>query len=192
MSHLKYTTPAFIVSSSLHGEADKTVYFYTKDFGMIIAFAKSVRLLKSKLGSTLEVGNSLSISLVKGKEVWRLTDVEVLERVDPQSRGGYLFLKIIKLLKSLVQGEEKNEKLFLCLEEAFDVLKKNKFPEDLLGALECLMVLRILDSLGYGRGIDELNISIFGPIETSLLKSIQSNQKIAINLINKSIKDSHL
>jgi len=192
MSHVKYSTLAFVVSTTAFGEADKTVRLYTRDFGMIFALAKSVRLLKSKLKGALEQGNLLLVSLVKGKDIWRLTDASVEKKIDIRHPELVFFLKTIKLLRSLVQGEEKNEELFVIINETFEHLSERVFIGEELESLECLTALRMLETLGYGRHKDSLGISIFEPVSQPLLQSVFQNKRTIVNLINKSIQDSHL
>lgn len=192
MSHLKYTTPAFLVFQAQSGEADKFLYLYTKDFGMVHAIGKSVRVLQSKLKSSLEEGNFLSASLVRGRDIWRLTDTTIEEKLPFPGKEFNLFLKILRLLKSMVAGEEKNEKLFLVLQETFEFLRQSKTPEKMLPALECVAVVRILDALGYGREEVDWGISTTETITETLLKTAEKNKKTIISLINKSLKESHL
>lgn len=192
MSHLKYTTPAILVFQAQSGEADRFIYLYTKDFGMVHAIGKSVRVSQSKLKPSLEEGNLISASLVRGRDIWRLTDATIEEKLSFPGKEFNLFLKILRLLKSLVQGEEKNENLFLVLQETFEILHRGKTPENLLGALECVTLVRILDALGYGREEVDWGISTTDPISETFLETAEKNKKNIISLINKSIQESHL
>src|SRR3989344_8971745 len=108
MHHI-YTTQAFVIHSSPYGESCKFLLLFTKDFGMIGAVAQGIRLIKSKLRYHIQDYSFSNISIVRGKEVWRLTGAHGLEeKVQPQ----IIHIKILKLLKRLLHGEEKNEKLF--------------------------------------------------------------------------------
>jgi recombinational DNA repair protein (RecF pathway) len=141
MHHI-YTTPAFIVHSSPHGEAGKFLLLFTRDFGMIGAVAQGIRLTQSKLRYHTQNFSFCTASLVRGKEVWRLTGASEIEE---KSVGGILHIKILKLLKRLLQGEDKNEFLFDIVKELyrFDI-KEGDYE-----IVECITVLRILNSLGY-------------------------------------------
>lgn len=190
--HAKYTTSAFLLSSSASGEADRLLSFYTRDFGRINAVAKSLRLMKSKLKAPLEVGNFLLITLVKGRDIWRLTEAQTKEEIFFPSANFNIFLKITKLLKSLVPGEEINPMLFSALESTHTALRKKDFNELELQALECITVVRILDALGYGREELDWGISVSAPIEDKLLKQAILKKEYLISLINKSLEESHL
>lgn len=192
MSHIKYTTPAFLLYASSSGEADKVLHLYTKEFGKIAALGKSVRLLRSKLKNALEVGNLVSASLVRGKEIWRLTDATIIEKLNFPSAEINLFLKILKLLKKLVQGEEQNERLFESLLQIFEALMGGGIPEEFLESLECVALVKMLDALGYGREETDWGISTNEPITLTLLRDVLPNRKKLISLINKSLNESHL
>lgn len=187
----KYTTDAFVLGSVPSGEADRLVSFYTRDFGLVKAVSKSVRLQKSKLKAHLEEGNFLAVSLIKGKEIWRLTDAERKEEISFPSGEFDVFIKIIRLLKSLVQGEEPHPDLFDLVLESRRVLNNNLSKEE-LSSLECLIVVRILDSLGYGRQEKDWGISVSEPICKELLSEVYSKKDKLVTLINNSLKESHL
>ena len=107
MHHI-YTTPAFVIHSSPHGESGKFLLLFTRDFGMIGATAQGIRLGTSKLRYHIQDFDFSSISIVRGKEVWRITGAHELEH----TKNTIVHLKILKFLKRLLHGEEKNEKLF--------------------------------------------------------------------------------
>ncbi len=192
MSYAKYTTDAFVLSVGASGEADRVVSLFTKDFGRIRAISKSVRLVRSKLKPHLEEGNFLRISLVRGKEVWRLTDAEKKEELSFPGKEFEVFIKITRLLKNLIQGEDANEILFRTLEECFESLKEGGFSEEELSVLECLTVVKILDSLGYGQAEEEWSSVISTNLSKDLVKENALHKKNLVALINKSLKETHL
>src|SRR6185369_11774060 len=103
MYHI-YTTPAFVVYSTSHGESGKFLLLFTKDFGMIGATAQGLRLNQSKLRYHLQDSNFSNISIVRGKEIWRVTGAT--HALDKKvERDNLVYLKILKLLRRLVQGE---------------------------------------------------------------------------------------
>ncbi len=184
MHHI-YTTKAFIIHSSPHGEAGKFLLLFTRDFGMIGATAQGIRLQQSKLRFHMQDGNFSNVSVVRGKEVWRLTGAHELEK----AKISPIHLKVLKLLKRLLQGEEKNENLFEIIEELY----KSEFNESDYDTVECLTVLRVLNSLGYIRNNEELRTFLEN---TSLSKEILNQFKLKkgniINIINAALKESQL
>lgn len=117
MSYAVYTTRGFILASAPSGEASKTYSIYTEDFGLIAARAQGVRLLASKLRYNLEEYSLAALSLVRGREVWRITgaEKESLPRASAQIRA-----RILNLTRRLVQGEERNDALFSALLSLMD------------------------------------------------------------------------
>src|SRR3989344_8517195 len=75
MSHHLYQTPGIVLSSSPYGEANRDFRIFTKELGLIRASAQGIRFLKSKLRYAIHDFSYCDLSLVRGKEVWRLTGV---------------------------------------------------------------------------------------------------------------------
>lgn len=183
MHHI-YTTPAFVIHSTPHGEAGKFLLLFTKDFGMIGATAQGVRLSKSKLRSHVQDFSFTNISIVKGKEVWRVTGAHEIAHV----RKTVVHLKILKLLKRLLHGEEKNEKLFEIIEKLYET----EIEEMDFELVECLTVFRTLNRLGY---INNKNFSGFlenDLINNDIISGIRKIKPKIIVIINSALKESHL
>lgn len=102
----KYSTESFILASYETAEHDRTYKLFTKDFGLIFARATSVRKLESKLRTHLQVGRMCRVTLVKGKDVWRITGSE------EQLCHKMLLNDVIKLLERFVRGEGTQKTLF--------------------------------------------------------------------------------
>ena len=75
MHHI-YTTEAIIIKSISMGEANRIYFLLTRDLGFIKATAQGVRLAKSKLKGHLLTFSLVKISVVKGKDLWRITSAE--------------------------------------------------------------------------------------------------------------------
>ncbi|MEK7463659.1 MAG: recombination protein O N-terminal domain-containing protein [Patescibacteria group bacterium] len=184
MHHI-YTTPAFIIHSSPHGEAGKFLLLFTKDFGMIGATAQGIRLGTSKLRYHMQDFNFSNVSVVRGKEVWRVTGAHELEHAP----STLVHLKILKLLKRLLQGEDKNERLFEILKELY----RTDVKEEDFECIECLTVLRILNVLGYIRPIDRLAVFLNGnSIDRDIIGVSRKFKSDMLKAINQALKESHL
>jgi len=162
MSYAVYSTPGFILGSSPSGEASKIYLIYTEDFGLVRAKAQGVRLITSKLRYNLEDFSFSSFSLVRGREVWRLTGAL---KMDTQPKFPVVQARVLNFVKRLVQGEEKNEKLWKNLL----LITKTEMSEPLILA-------HILDALGY---MDVKTVS-------------EMNEKQIIHTVNKAIKETQL
>jgi DNA repair protein RecO len=184
MHHI-YTTPAFVIHSTSHGEDGKFLLMFTEDFGMIGATAQGIRLPNSKLRYHLQDFSYSNISVVRGKEVWRVTGAHEISH----TKNTYLHLKILKFLKRLLHGEEKNEKLFKIIKELY----KTQIKEEDYDAVECVTVLRILNTLGYIRNTDRLNMFLENTfINDDIIKQINKDKITVIKVINSALKESQL
>lgn len=128
MSYHIYTTKGIILSERPVKEADRIYSILTREFGLIRAIATGVRKETSKLRGAIEPVSVSNVSLVRGKEYWRLTSAEFIKRVERS--------KPLELVLTLVQGEDPNPALFDALEEN-------------LNSDETELVAKVLYHLGY-------------------------------------------
>ncbi|OHA92365.1 MAG: DNA repair protein RecO [Candidatus Zambryskibacteria bacterium RIFCSPLOWO2_02_FULL_51_21] len=147
MSYHIYTTKGIILSAQAKGEADRLYSILTRDFGLIRAHAIGVRKSASKLRGALEPVSLSSVSLVRGKEYWRLTSAEVIKRFKKS--------KPLFLLEQLVAGEATHPELFDAVEKYLELD-------------ETTLVAQILFHLGYLKKSD-LNLP-----EKELIKAINA------------------
>lgn len=196
MSHTIYTTEGFILKSVNFSEANKYFYIFTKNFGLIKATAQSVRHLKSKLRYSLEDYSFGNISVVRGREVWRITSADKILNIK-ETEQFLLLSRIFSLLLRLLHGEEKNDLLFESLKEGMYFLDKfeinNQNKTEVLSSLECILALRILSTLGYIGKLPDFDQFTSSPYFTPELMQTMSVLKLrAILEINKSLKETHL
>ncbi|MFA6273254.1 MAG: DNA repair protein RecO [Candidatus Paceibacterota bacterium] len=195
------TTPAIVVRSRNSGENGKIFSLFCRELGLIRAHAQGVRKNNSKLRSHLADFSLVKVSLVRGKNFWRLTGATSEKNYYYSLKDAPLKLKaaanVIRLLERLLHGEEKNEKLFDLVQSGFDFLdnllcQPTEKKEKIL-IFETALVLRILHQLGYVQ--KHQNISPFA--ETSdwnekLLVATQPRIPHLITVINQSLHESHL
>jgi len=192
MSHTIYTTEGFILRSTNFGEANKYFFIYTEQFGLIKSTAQGVRLLKSKLRYSLEDYSYCQISLVRGREVWRITSMEKKSNLKELDKV-ILISRIFSLLLRLLHGEEKNITLFNIIKEGIQFLNNNKLDEKNTADFECILALRILSSLGYIGKLGDFDQFTTSPYFTlELLNAMSGLKSKAIFEINKSLKETHL
>ena len=194
MHHI-YTTKAIIIKSAPIGEANKFFLLLTKDLGFIKATAQGVRLAKSKLKGHLQNFNLVVISLVKGKDIWRIISVDTINK--PNFMHDLNKLSVVKnifsLLLRLLHGEEKNEALFNNVELFYDFLSKNELSTDNLKNLETIIVLRILFQLGYFKASFDLKEFVIDEqLSPEILESFNNKRKSAILDINNALQETHL
>jgi len=197
MAHHIYTTDGFILGSIPTGEANKYIYIFTKNLGFVGANAQSVRSVSSKLRYGLQDFSYSQLSLVRGKNIWRVTNVlptnNLYESFRSDKEKFLVCANILSLVKKLVAGEEKNEELFTILSSAFQFLGESKIESEYIKNFECIVLLRILYSLGYHG--DFLNLKEFTENSSwndKLLYSMDRHKEEAFREINNAIKESHL
>lgn len=194
MNHI-YTTKAIIIKNIPSGEANKFYFLFTKDLGFIKAIAQAVRKDKSKLKGHLQDLSLANISLVKGKEIWRIVSAEAIsQELFLKNFEKLLIVKnIFSLLLRLIHGEEKNEPLFDCIESFYNFISYNNLTEDNLKNLETIIVLRILYYLGYFKKSFELsNFAESRDLNLELFNSFKNKRKLAIAEINTALNETHL
>lgn len=151
MSYHIYHTEALILSGRAVGEGDRSLFCYTRELGLVMAHAKSLRESRSRLRYALQTFSHAEIDLIRGKHGWRLISAR------PTHSHGELWRHTSKrrilahhagLLERLIQGEERHTVLF------DDIISGLQFLERLtdeahLRAAELLLVIRLLAHLGY-------------------------------------------
>jgi DNA repair protein RecO (recombination protein O) len=194
MHHI-YTTKAIIIKSVPIGEANKYYFLLTEDLGFVRASAQGVRLDKSKLKGHLQDFCFVKISLVKGKDIWRITSVETIERGNFLNDINKLIAikNVFNLLLRLLHGEEKNEPLFHSIESFYNFLLKNKLSQDNVKNLETITVLRVLYNLGYFKKTFDLSDFVKdNELSIDILNSFDNKKKLAILDINNALNETHL
>ena len=116
----KYTTSAIIIESFDQGEHDRVYKIFTREFGLITAHAKSVRKLESKLRAHILPRSVSLVTLVQGREIWRLVGAEEKEYM------GDMVFDVSQLIRRFIRGEGAHKALydrlieFLKMEKTFD------------------------------------------------------------------------
>ena len=192
MHHI-YHTEGIILGSGNFGETGKYYAIFTRDLGMIYASAQGVRKMSSKLRFVLQDFAYLKIDLVKGKDFWRITNASKTNKLENLSEPGIfeVFVNIAKLLKRLLAGEDPNKDLFMDLLKGLSVLEKSKTKDELRN-IEAIIVLRILNNLGYIGGNEVLQDFIKSPFEEEVIFKVAESRAKILHQINKALKETHL
>jgi DNA repair protein RecO len=190
----KISTEGLILSKRGVGEGDTAVLVLTKDLGLLRAAARSARREHSKLRYGLEPLTHARFSFVQGKRGWRLIGVDrpdlSLLKTSNARRGA--LGRIVRLLLRLIHGEEQNVHLYKNVTEGFALLIDAMSDADAAG-IECVLVLRILSSLGYLSHTSEITHFLESDLH-SLELAMQAAQHRAtlVRLINDSLQASGL
>ena len=193
MHHI-YHTEGIILGSSNVGEAGKYYNILTRDLGMIYATAQGVRKMSSKLRFVLQDFAYLKVDLVSGKNIFRVTNAlktNTLEELTKKPANFQILVNITRLLKRLLVGVEPNEALFVDLLHGLSILEKIENKEDLRN-IEAIIVLRILNNLGYIGGGDLMQNLVKSPFEENLIFEVSKSRTQVLSEINKALKETHL
>ena len=213
--HAIYTTPGFIIGSGQYGEAGKLISIFTRDLGLVKVVAQGIRFEKSKLRYHTKDYSFGIFSLVRGKEVWRLTSAQALlasslsTPISSQNifvtNNEAFWARIALLLRRFLQGEEANEKLFETISacniflvsfgQTGDVDGLSSVPDNdsHMEIVESLLVIRIMHTLGYIGDDKDIHAVIYSNDFTHGIIESASRKKHLINQhINKALMESHL
>lgn len=102
----KYVTRGIVLESYDQGEHDRAFKIFTREFGLLIAQAKSIRKLESKLRAHMLPRTCTRVTLVQGREVWRLTGAE-----EEMVESPYIH-EVVVLLKRFIRGEGAHKSLY--------------------------------------------------------------------------------
>ncbi len=198
MHHI-YHTEGIILSSRSYGEAGKHFHIFTRDLGMITASAQGVRKMSSKLRYVLQDFAYIKLDLVQGKNIFRLTNASKTNKLEQlvKDKGTFaVFSNIARLLKRLLAGVEPNETLFIDLLNGLNILEKAQTKEaEISGELlniEAIIVLRILNNLGYIGENEILQNLTKSPFEENLVFEVSKDRTKVLHHINKALKETHL
>ncbi|OHA20499.1 MAG: DNA repair protein RecO [Candidatus Taylorbacteria bacterium RIFCSPHIGHO2_01_FULL_51_15] len=194
MSYHLYHTDALILNSTPRGEGSKILSIFTRKFGLIAASAQSVREERSKLRYGLQDFSYSDLSLVRGREYWRVTNAALIDPIirELSLQARSVFGRISLLLSRLLAGEEKNEPIFTTLLFGLEFIKKH--DGRLLEGAEIVLVLRILYSLGYLAPRNEFDafLSDVDLWNISIVEQAFAYRRLAITHINHSLRQTQL
>ena len=184
MSHTIYTTNAIILHSVPTGEADSTVWLLTEDLGLIVARAQSARKEKAKMRSFIQVGNVSQVSLVRGKQVWRMTGAEVSTYYKHQAQSNSTdtlaqatFAQLSRFVRRMtITDIQSTKELFQHMLTAWHTITIHNHKE-----VELHTIAEILITLGY---LDASRLDKYKA------KTIQKDA--FVHIINNAIAASHL
>lgn len=191
----KYQTKGIILWSKTEGDDSKRVHIFTEIFGFVNAKIQGVRQNHSKLRPGAQDFSVGDFSLVHGRGGWKVVGVKskknIFELLHHSKEKLKVSANVLKLLKKLTGEEEANASLFNIVSNFLDFIIDAK--EDNISLAECLVLLRILHSLGYMRYDPDLSIPIsYSEMQIKDLEMIAPKRSKVINLINESLKATQI
>ncbi|MFH0846395.1 MAG: DNA repair protein RecO [Patescibacteria group bacterium] len=198
-----YETEGIILSSGDIGEANKIINIFTQDLGLLSATAQSLRQIKSKLRFGLQNFTLANISLVRGRDVWRITNVEYKKNFYKtffkDKNKMVVVANLGLLLRKILAGETPDQKLYDTILVAFSFLEREKLSLDEIKDFESVLVVKILYILGYFDKHKQIkNQKIYEQVinqevwDKSLLEKIRLFNGQIIKDINEAFYATHL
>jgi len=186
MSHHLYNTDAFVLQTFDSGEGSRVVKLFTREFGIINAKAQGVRELKSKMKFMLQDGFYTNVTLVKGREFWRVVNSDnILKEVKREGRIKNIKARTLSLVNRLMQGEDSDPRLFDFIISGFSFMDSKDLSDEQVDNLEAIMVLNTLFYLGYlGENKTIEKLISFEEWTEDILDSVSPVRMKAIEAIN--------
>lgn len=188
-----HQTRSLILDYVDSGEHNRLYWLFTAELGLIVATASGVRTTKSKLNPRLQQYNIVTLEVVRGKEMWRITNVlsDEISCWELSKNAQAVVARVSALIRRLYIGEEANHLLFADVEEAF--LKLGRiFDSGTIDAVETLLVLKILYHLGYWEEHQKHYPLHFSPFSSEVLETTQRKKEDLRERIVESLRESHL
>jgi recombinational DNA repair protein (RecF pathway) len=148
------TTKAIVLKSYDSGEKDVTLSLFTRDLGQIYAKVSGVRDLNSRHRFAVQEHSLSEISLVQGKNGWRITNTNFIKSYyfdlnkEKREERREKILRILSLVKRFYLGGEANEKVFEDLLIGFEDISNANTDKD-IELCEAQIVANFLYDLGY-------------------------------------------
>lgn len=147
MAHRLYHAEAFIIASRPSGETSRAYWLLTDNLGLVIAEARAVREIKSKLRYHLTVGSLVRVSLVRGRERWRLAGAETEKALPAAGRRSWA--SVMELIRTTFATEHPEPVVFAELKNAFGWLTKENINQKSVDTFRLVVMVRILHLLGF-------------------------------------------
>lgn len=194
MSYHVYTTDGIVLKCTPFGEANVLLHILTSELGLIIASARSVRLSVSKLRPALQEGSYISVSCVRGKGGWKITNVASKESFFfsyPEYTHKIVY-KVFSILLKMIIGEVPDNNVYRIVKSGLMRLKE--IEENQLQNFEVLIILRILNQLGYVGSSSNVEKYLIDKEswDQDILSQMDLDRKNIVEVINKALKESQL
>lgn len=123
----KYRTTGIVFAKKDKNEADRIFNVYSCDFGLVELHAKAIRKINSKLKAGIDLFCLSEIEFIEGKNHKTLTDAFMMKKFNIFSAPKMQVAgQISQVLENFINGQQKDEQIFVLLKEAFSNLENLK------------------------------------------------------------------
>src|SRR3989344_237984 len=129
---VSYRTKGLVFKKSDRHESDRIFTVFTYDFGRLEIFGKAIRKIESKLKSGIDIFSLSEIEFIQGKSRKTLTAALAINKFSNLLLDLEKFKisqNIGAILDSLINGQEKDEKIWELLIAAFEKLNDPLLPQ---------------------------------------------------------------
>lgn len=147
--HQIYHTEAVVLKSSSHGEANKRVWLFTKELGVVVATVQGVRKSGAKLASHIVDYAKVYVDLVQGKDVWRLISARSIDTPiygKERTSLARAYVRTLAAVERFLVGEGADTVLYEHVQACIMVLKEKNFDAKFF---DTLSLWKMLVYLGY-------------------------------------------
>lgn len=147
--HAIHHTEAIVLKSTTHGEANKRVWLFTREFGLVVASVQGVRKQESKLASQITDYALIHADVVRGREVWRLVSAtKEIDSAYSQTRNPLtrVFVRTLAAVSRFIVDEDSNEPLFEHLIAVLAMTQQGGYDAKKLDAVS---LWKVFVHLGY-------------------------------------------
>lgn len=128
-------TEAIILKSADSNEVDRLLTIYSEKLGKIKISAKGVKKMESKLRYSIEAITYVQMILVEGKNFLILKDAFILDqflKIKKDLGKIKIAKKLAELIDEAIVGEERDEKIWKLILEAFKHIENNKINSSIV------------------------------------------------------------
>lgn len=150
---LHYRTEGFTFRKENRLEADRVFSVFTKDFGRIEVFGRTIRKINSKLRPNIEIFSLSEIEFIQGKNKKTLTNTLFLERfknISEVPEKLEIAFNIAYILDNFIKGEEKDEKILELIVDTFEKLNNHTLSTKNYSLVYYYFLWNFIFVLGYG------------------------------------------
>jgi recombinational DNA repair protein (RecF pathway) len=189
--HAIHHVQAIVLKSTIIGEANKRVWLFTEEFGLIVAVVQGVRKVGAKLQSHITDYAFIKADLIKGREVWRLINARTIDTPvsgnirNPLAR---VYVRTLSLLVRFLIEEGSHTEIFEHIKD----LSKIFSGEYDAKTVDAISLWKILVLLGYIAPSPEETFLITEPFPEVALKTTENQRKKLVEEAKVAIKESHL
>lgn len=149
---LHYRTLCVILKKEDRGEADQIFTVFTRDLGKLEILGKSIRKITSKLRSGIDLFSISEIEFIQSKTYKILTDallVKQFKNIKKDLLRLKIAFQISKVADELIEGQERDEKIWKLLVQTFERLNNFSEPRPAFKLIYYYFLWNLINLLGY-------------------------------------------